>query len=97
VAGRLSPHFPAIRIMAVDAAPAAPDFAINATPLGLRPADPLPFAVDGLPASAVVCDIIMKPAITPLLRAAEARRLTIHPGAPMLTAQMPLYLEFFGL
>ncbi len=97
VADRLSPHFPAIRIMAVDAAPAAPDFAINATPLGLRPTDPLPFAIDGLPATAVVCDIIMKPAITPLLHAAEARRLTIHPGAPMLTAQMPLYLEFFGL
>ena len=97
VADRLAPAFPAIQVLAVQAPPAAPDFAINATPLGLRPDDPLPFFVAGLPDNAVVCDIVMKPAITPLLRSAGARGLAIHPGAPMLTAQMPLYLEFFGL
>ena len=45
----------------------------------------------------VVCDIIMKPARTPLLEAAAKEGLTTHPGAPMLSAQLPLYLEFFGL
>ncbi len=94
---RLRAHFAGIEVVAATAPPDAVDYAINATPLGLRPSDPLPFTVDNLPATAVVCDIIMKPARTALLAAAEARGLATHPGAPMLSAQMPLYLEFFGL
>ena len=97
VAERLRPHFPEVRVAARDGQPGAMDYAINATPLGLRPDDPLPFAMGGLPATTVVCDIIMKPARTALLEAAEVRGLATHPGAPMLTAQMPLYLAFFGL
>lgn len=41
------------------------DIAVNATPLGLRPDDPLPFAPQALPPGSVVADIIMKPRETP--------------------------------
>jgi shikimate dehydrogenase len=97
LADRLQHHFSEMRIGISDRQPDRIDYVINATPLGLRPDDPLPFDISGLPASAVVCDIIMKPARTALLQAAEARGLATHPGTPMLTAALPLYLEFFGL
>lgn len=97
VAARLRAHYPGVPVGVTGKMPDGAGYAINATPLGLRPDDPAPFAVDGLPPGAVVCDIIMEPARTALLAAAEARGLRTHPGAPMLTAQMPLYLEFFGL
>ncbi|MEV0329303.1 shikimate dehydrogenase [Micromonospora echinospora] len=73
------------------------DLAVNATPLGLRPGDPLPFPVTGLPTHAVVADIIMTPAETALLRAAYLRGLPTQPGLPMLGHQIDAYLEFFGL
>ncbi|MEU9510364.1 shikimate dehydrogenase [Micromonospora sp. NPDC048170] len=73
------------------------DLAVNATPLGLRPDDPPPFAVADLPAGAVVADIIMTPAETVLLAEARARGLRAHPGEPMLAHQIDAYLAFFGL
>ncbi|KVQ34477.1 hypothetical protein WK03_38580 [Burkholderia cepacia] len=73
------------------------DMAVNATPIGLAPDDPTPFSVDDLPDHAVVCDIIMKPAETRLLRAATERGLIVHPGIHMLTPQIQLYVAFFGI
>jgi shikimate dehydrogenase len=73
------------------------DLIVNATPLGLRPADPLPFDPARLRAGCVVADIIMKPAVTPLLRAAAALGLPTHPGLHMLAEQVDLYRTFFGL
>jgi shikimate dehydrogenase len=73
------------------------DIAVNATALGLRPDDPLPFAPAALPPGAVVADIVMKPAETPLLRAAAALGLPTHPGIHMLTHQLDLYRDFFRL
>jgi shikimate dehydrogenase len=71
------------------------DIIINATPIGLRPEDPLPFEVEGLPPHAVVADIIMKPAETRLLAAARARGLCVNTGLHMLTEQIELYRQFF--
>ncbi len=73
------------------------DLVVNATPLGLRADDPLPFPVADLPPHAVVADIIMTPADTALLRAARGRGLRAHPGEPMLAHQLDSYLDFFGL
>jgi shikimate dehydrogenase len=61
--------------------------AINATPLGMKAGDPLPFDVGRLDAAALVAEVIMKPAVTALLLAAEQRGLKIHPGAGMLDGQ----------
>lgn len=73
------------------------DLLVNATPLGLRPDDPLPVALDGLPRTAVVADIIMEPRMTPLLARAESAGHPVHHGIHMLTHQVPAYLEFFRL
>jgi shikimate dehydrogenase len=73
------------------------DLVVNATPLGLRPDDPLPFDPRKLAPGVVVADIIMRPAETALLRVAAEHGCPVHPGEPMLAEQLPLYREFFGL
>ncbi|MEW2623265.1 NAD(P)-binding domain-containing protein [Streptomyces sp. NPDC048106] len=75
----------------------AADLVVNATPLGMRADDPLPFDPGRLPEGAVVADIIMQPRETALLRAAAERGLRIHHGEHMLSHQIPLYREFFRL
>ena len=75
----------------------ASDIIVNATPVGLRPDDPLPFEVEGLAPNTVVADIIMKPAETRLLAAARARGLRVQPGLPMLIQQIELYRGFFRI
>jgi shikimate dehydrogenase len=87
--GRVStPASPAIR----DA-----DLVVNATPLGMRPDDPLPFPPQDLPDGCVVADIIMRPAKTALLAAAATLGHPVHPGAAMLHHQLDLYRAFFRL
>ncbi|WP_424185431.1 shikimate dehydrogenase family protein [Actinokineospora sp. G85] len=76
---------------------AGADVVVNATPLGLRPDDPLPLRPESLPPGAVVADIVMKPRETPLLRAAAALGHRVHHGVHMLDAQVDSYREFFGL
>ncbi|WP_089155938.1 shikimate dehydrogenase family protein [Micromonospora sp. NBS 11-29] len=95
--GRLSAAYPGRVHTAPRPRLADADLAVNATPVGLRPADPAPFPVAELPAWAVVADIIMSPAETPLLRAARARGLAAHPGEPTLSHQIDAYLDFFRL
>jgi shikimate dehydrogenase len=73
------------------------DLAVNATPLGLRPDDPLPFAPRQLRRDAVVADIIMQPRETKLLREAGNLGLATHPGISMLTHQVDFYRGFFDL
>ena len=73
------------------------DLAINASPLGLAAADPLPFPVDALAAGAVVADVVMEPMMTALLRAAALRGLKVHHGRNMMNHGMPLAAAFFGL
>ncbi|PVD02970.1 shikimate dehydrogenase [Streptomyces sp. CS014] len=75
----------------------AVDIAVNATALGLRADDPLPFAPAALPRGTVVADVIMKPRETPLLRVAAALGHHPHHGSHMLTQQLGLYQEFFRL
>jgi shikimate dehydrogenase len=77
--------------------PSSFDIIINASPLGLKPNDPLPLPADKIPASAIVCDILMKNQPTPLLKAALENGSSVLPGFDMLILQTPLFLEFFGL
>ena len=88
--------FPATAAACVAATPPDCDIAINATSLGLRPDDPLPFAIDALPAHAAVAEVVMQPLMTRLLRAAQARGLRIVTGDGMLTAQLPFWMDFVG-
>jgi shikimate dehydrogenase len=96
VASRLSAAFHAPVHSAPSNDPAGFDLVINATPLGLKADDPLPFEVAHIDSGAVVVDILMKNQPTPLLRACHARGLVAHPGFEMLVQQVPEYLRFFG-
>lgn len=92
--GRLYPELP-VRIATND--PAGADLVVNATSLGMRDDDPLPLDTEKLRAGQIVAEIIMKPVMTPLLRAAEARGCSICLGGPMLDCQLTLMAEFMGI
>jgi shikimate dehydrogenase len=72
------------------------DVAVNATSLGMRTGDALPMSRDLVGRSALVAECVLAPDMTPLLELARALGRTIHPGLPMLTAQMDLLLDFMG-
>jgi shikimate dehydrogenase len=73
------------------------DIAVNASSLGMRPDDPLPFAPDRLAPGAHVADVVTEPEISPLLAAARACGLTVQTGRAMAGAQRDIQLAFFGL
>ncbi|ANJ11859.1 shikimate dehydrogenase [Streptomyces parvulus] len=92
---RLDAHWPG-RVRALDGPlPRDLGLAVNATPLGLRAHDPLPFPLEPLAPDCVVADIVMKPRETRLLREAAARGHRIHHGIHMLEGQLNSYREFF--
>ena len=94
---RLKMHYPKMAADVVAGPPVSLNYAINATPRGLRSEDPMPFDPSLLPTKTLVCDIIMKPKETRLLEAAQARGMKVHHGHRMMDAQVPMYLQFFGI
>lgn len=94
---RLVRHYPGRLIGTISPSLDHIDIAINATPCGLRAADPLPFDPACLPGHGLVVDIIMSPERTSLLHAAERVGRPTHPGLPMLVHQIDSYLDFFRL
>jgi shikimate dehydrogenase len=93
---RLRRVYPNVRAEVRDNDPAGYDIVVNATPLGMRDDDPLPFDVERLSARTFVGEVVMKEAMTPLLRAAAARGCRYQVGTDMLFEMIPAYLEFFG-
>ncbi|HKW83669.1 MAG TPA: shikimate dehydrogenase [Burkholderiaceae bacterium] len=96
VAKKLSSEFGVDVVSVATPDPAGFDLVVNATPLGLKAGDPMPFDVARLDPDAAVVDILMKNQPTPLLRACRARGITAHPGFEMMVQQVPEYLSFFG-
>ena len=72
------------------------DFVINATSLGMKSDDPLPFPIISLRPDCVVCDIIMKPQETKLLSAAKRSGIKVHYGKHMLDYQVSFIADFIG-
>lgn len=89
--------FPAARVTVGTPDPAGHDYVINATSLGMRDTDEMPVNVRNLAPGTLVAEIIMAPLRTPLLAAAEERGCLTHPGAPMLTSQIDLVIDFLRL
>jgi len=96
LAGRLREHYPKLVVTTGSNDPAGHDLIVNATPLGMKDGDPLPFDVSRIAASTFVGEVVMKQTITPLLAAAQARGCAIQVGTDMLYEMIPAYLEFFG-
>lgn len=63
------------------------DCVINATPLGLKPSDPLPLDDVYIKKGMLVCDLVYNPPQTSLLSAAKARGARILSGLGMLLYQ----------
>ena len=93
---RLKLHYPELDVRNGPPDVAGKDLVVNATPLGMRDADPLPFDVEHLAPPTVVGEVVLKKEITPLLAEAKARGCRIQVGTDMLFEMIPAYLEFFG-
>jgi len=96
LAARLRRHYPKLGVEIRPNDPAGYDLVVNATPLGMKPDDPLPFDVARLGPSTFVGEVVMKTEITPLLQAARGRGCRFQVGTDMLFEMIPAYLEFFG-
>jgi shikimate dehydrogenase len=94
--GRLREHYPKMEVTTGSNDPAGFDLIVNATPLGMKPTDPLPFDVSRISKNTFVGEVVMKQEITPLLKAAQELGCRTQVGTDMLFEQIPAYLEFFG-
>ncbi len=98
LAGELEARFAGLEVSVGDVPdPTGYELVVNATPLGMAPDHPMPILVDRLDPATTVADIIMVPSVTPLMKAAESRGCTVHPGRPMMEAQMEIFMEFLRL
>jgi shikimate dehydrogenase len=96
LAERLRANYPKLKVATGSIDPAGYDVVVNATPLGMKPGDPLPMDVSRIAPSTFVGEVVMKQEITPFLAAVRARGCEFQIGTDMLFEQIPAYLEFFG-
>jgi len=93
---RLREWYPQIDVAVRGNDPVGYDLVVNATPLGMKAGDPLPFDVTRIAPTTWVGEVVMKQEITPMLAAAKARGCPFVVGTDMLFEMIPAYLEFFG-
>ncbi len=72
------------------------DLVVNGTPMGMKHDDPLPLDCTELNSSTIVCDAVMHPPETRLLKVAAAAGCPTHPGTYLLDHQLQLMADFFG-
>ena len=96
LAARLRENYPQMKVATGSKDPAGYDVVVNATPLGMKEGDPLPFDVDRISPGTFVGEVVMKTEYTPLLQAAKAKGCAVQVGTDMLFEMIPAYLEFFG-
>ncbi|MDR5817927.1 ThiF family adenylyltransferase [Caballeronia sp. LZ033] len=96
LAARLREHYPQLTVRTDTKDPAGFDVIVNATPLGMKEGDPMPFDIDRIAPATFVGEVVMKSEYTPLLRAAMDKGCKVQVGIDMLFEMIPAYLEFFG-
>ena len=72
------------------------DIVINATPLGMKPSDPLPMDPAALVRGGTVADVIMEPHETALLQLARSQGARVVHGRGMMDQQLQQMSDFFG-
>ena len=97
LADRLTTHYPNLEVKLATSDPAGYGLVVNATPLGMKPEDPLPFDTNRLDPTCYVGEVVLKNEITPMLERAKDRGCRFSVGTDMLFEMIPAYLEFFGL
>jgi shikimate dehydrogenase len=73
------------------------DLVVNASPIGMRPDDPMPIDLTGLSPSAIVADVVIKEGLTPVLSAARQKGCHVQRGAAMTDHQIAGMAAFLGL
>ncbi len=96
LAGRLREHYPALEVSTGSKDPHGFDIVVNATPMGMKDGDPLPFDIERVGSETFVGEVVMREEFTPLLRRAMEKGCQVQVGTDMLYEQIPAYLEFFG-
>jgi shikimate dehydrogenase len=96
LAGRLREHYAQMTVTTGSKDPAGFDLIVNATPMGMKDDDPLPFDIDRIDPKTFVGEVVMKSEYTPLLKAAKDKGCAVQVGTDMLYEMIPAYLEFFG-
>lgn len=89
--------FPLCRVAVGTRDASGHDMAVNATSLGLEHGDPFSFDLATVAPGALVAEVIMMPAVTALLQAAQAAGHPVHGGTHMLDGQLDEMMSFFGL
>ena len=90
-------HYPQIDIAERGNDPAGYDLVVNATPLGMNAADPLPFDPTRLVAASLRRRGRDEAGDHATPQGRERERLPLHVvGTDMLFEMIPAYLEFFG-
>ncbi len=73
LASEIAEIYPDCKVSLADGhIPMSLTFLVNASSLGMHAEDPLPLSPEGLSARTTVAEVIVNPAITPLLAAASA-------------------------
>ncbi|MFS8146528.1 shikimate dehydrogenase family protein [Rhizobium sp. BR 249] len=93
VVAKLEQQFPG-RVRRGSADPTGYDLVANATPLGMRPHDPLPIDVAKLESWQFVACVITKPEMPPLIEEARRRGCRTMTGAGMFDAQAVTLVDF---
>ena len=96
LAGRLQAGFPDLVLDTGSNDPHGHDIVVNATPVGMKPEDPLPMDAERIAPGSFVGDVVLAQEETPFLAAARARGCRTQAGIDMVFAQIPAQLEFFG-
>ena len=96
LADRLRRHYPKMKVRTGSNDPAGFDVVVNATPMGMKADDPLPFDAARISPETFVGEVVMKSEYTPLLRAVRDKGCAVQVGTDMLFEMIPAYLEFFG-
>ncbi len=91
---RLGAEYPVCEARTGFADLASVDLLVNATPVGMRPSDGLPLAIDRLTERSRVIDIVPRRDPTPLLAAAAAAGCVCSGGTAMVAAQARAVLAF---
>lgn len=73
------------------------DVVVNCTPLGMKEGDLYPVNPERIAPGTFVIDVILKPATSPLIKAAEARDCPVQRGIRMLEGQVDAICDFFGI
>lgn len=73
------------------------DIAVNASPLGMRPQDPLPYDPAWLRPGGLAADAVTSQKVTPVLQAALDLGLRICTGVDMADAQLDFQMHHLGL